>query len=248
MAVKIYHKEIRTILLGNTEINYELARKSVKNINLRMNATGQIKVSASQKVPISCIEGFLREKQHAILTAVQQAQIQCVQKQEQSKRAFVDGESLLLLGRQFIIKVIISQQECVYPENGYLYFHIKNPKDTRRRELLYAKWLKSYQQQVYKDIAHQVHQIFVQYGVDFPEIKVRKMTSRWGSCCPKKGIITMNSCLIETPICCIEYVMMHEFCHFIHPDHSKAFYTLMTKFMPDWKERKRTLNAITDWN
>ncbi len=48
MAVKIYHKEIRTILLGNTEINYELARKSVKNINLRMNATGQIKVSASQ--------------------------------------------------------------------------------------------------------------------------------------------------------------------------------------------------------
>lgn len=58
----------------------------------------------------------------------------------------------------------------------------------------------------------------------------------------------MNSRLIETPISCIEFVMMHEFCHFIHPDHSKAFYALMTRVMPDWQERKRVLNAITEWN
>ena len=58
----------------------------------------------------------------------------------------------------------------------------------------------------------------------------------------------MNSRLIETPVCCIEYVVMHEFCHFIHPDHSRAFHALMTGMMPDWKQRKQLLNSISEWN
>ncbi len=248
MAVKIYSSEMRTILLEDTKICYKLERKSVKNINLRINTAGEVKVSASRKVPISCIEEFLREKQDVMIVAVRQAQEQNAQNQERSQREYVDGESFTLLGKRLIIKVIAGEHECVFPENGYLYFQIKNLNDTRHKELLCEKWLKSYQRQVYEEIGHQVHQIFQQYGVGFPEIKIRSMTSKWGSCRPKKGIITMNSRLIETPISCIEFVMMHEFCHFIHPDHSKAFYVLMTRVMPDWQERKRVLNAITEWN
>jgi predicted metal-dependent hydrolase len=67
------------------------------------------------------------------------------------------------------------------------------------------------------------------------------MTSRWGSCQPKRGLITLNKRLLEVPRNCIEYVVMHEFVHFIHPNHSKQFYEFLSVLMPDWKERKAFL-------
>src|SRR5699024_9397669 len=96
---------------------------------------------------------------------------------------------------------------------------------------------------IYNEIANDVYKKYVKYCIDFPPIKIRKMKKRWGSCQPKTKIITINSQLIEAPRFCIEYVMMHEFCHFIHPNHSKDFYTLLQVMMPDWKERKKMLEV-----
>ncbi len=67
------------------------------------------------------------------------------------------------------------------------------------------------------------------------------MKSRWGSCLPGKGIITLNKRLLEAPRGCIQYVILHELCHLIHPDHSKRFYGLLAAWMPDWKEWKTRL-------
>lgn len=54
--------------------------------------------------------------------------------------------------------------------------------------------------------------------------------------------------LLEAPRNCIEYVVMHELCHFIHPNHSKQFYGFLTMLMPDWKERKTILDkSATYW-
>jgi predicted metal-dependent hydrolase len=87
----------------------------------------------------------------------------------------------------------------------------------------------------------ETYQVFKQYGVPYPELKIRYMTSCWGSCRPKSGIITLNSKLIEAPRCSIEYVVLHEFAHFIHPNHSRKFYDFVSMLMPDWKERKGEL-------
>lgn len=57
----------------------------------------------------------------------------------------------------------------------------------------------------------------------------------------KKQIITLNKQLLEAPRDCIEYVVVHELCHLVHPNHSKQFYAFLTMFMPDWKERKTEL-------
>ena len=70
------------------------------------------------------------------------------------------------------------------------------------------------------------------------------MTSRWGSCQIKKNTITLNRRLIETPMECIEYVVVHEFTHFLQPNHSRKFYDLLAVFMPDWEERKNTLEGF----
>ena len=81
------------------------------------------------------------------------------------------------------------------------------------------------------------------YGVAFPEIQLREMVSRWGSCSPKKGFVTFNTALIAMPVSCIEYVVTHEFTHFLYPNHSKKFYQQLATFMPDWEDRKKRLEG-----
>lgn len=254
MAAKVYGREMRAILLGDMEITYELTRKSVKNVNLRIDAARNVKVSASRRVPIGYIEGFMRQKQALIVTAVNRAEENRSRRQEQqqhAERQYVDGEQLAILGRKRAVKVSQAVQgtmERIELGEETIYFRVRNPQDTRHKELMYEKWLKEYQRGVYEEICHRVHGRFQQWGVGYPEVRIRRMTSRWGSCQPYRGVVTLNSRLIETPLCCIEYVATHEFCHFIHPDHSKAFHALMTNLMPDWKQRRQFLNSIAEWN
>ena len=73
-------------------------------------------------------------------------------------------------------------------------------------------------------------------------IRIHPMKTRWGSCNVKKGTLNFNLYLIDQPHECIEYVVMHEFAHFLCPDHSPAYHALMTVLMPDWKERRAKLN------
>lgn len=97
----------------------------------------------------------------------------------------------------------------------------------------------------YKNIAEKIYPVFENLGIPFPKIFVRSMVSRWGSCIPAKNKITLNTKLMAAPAECIEYVIFHEFAHFIHPNHSKEFYHFIEHFMPDYRERKKKLDKIT---
>ncbi|MBQ7040162.1 MAG: DUF45 domain-containing protein [Clostridia bacterium] len=79
----------------------------------------------------------------------------------------------------------------------------------------------------------------------FPEIKFKKMKSRWGSCHPKKGILTFSTHLKNAPYECILYVVLHEFTHFLQANHSKQFYEEFEKVCPCWKEHKKRLKEIS---
>lgn len=75
-------------------------------------------------------------------------------------------------------------------------------------------------------------------------IRIRDMTSRWGSCQTVTRMITLNLRLARVPMPCVEYVVAHEVCHLVHADHSAAFYGELERMMPDWKERKKVLNEF----
>jgi len=81
-------------------------------------------------------------------------------------------------------------------------------------------------------------------GIKYPKIKFRKMVSQWGSCHSQKGILTFNTNLMFAPTECIEYVMWHEFTHFLQPNHSRKFYDELAKVYPDWKECRIKLKEI----
>lgn len=81
-------------------------------------------------------------------------------------------------------------------------------------------------------------------GVQAGSLRFREMVSRWGSCQPVTGHITLNLRLGLVPPECMEYVLVHELCHLLHPDHSAAFHDELTCMMPDWEARKKRLNAF----
>jgi len=87
---------------------------------------------------------------------------------------------------------------------------------------------------------------FKEKGVSYPEIKFRKMTSRWGSCNPSKKILTFSTNLMYAPPECVKYVVWHEFTHFLQANHSKAFYAELEKVCPDWKICRKKLKNVSN--
>ena len=127
---------------------------------------------------------------------------------------------------------------------SHVYIHAKCPDYYNRKKNLFNNWLKEQCRIIFNEIVQNVHKKFIPYDISFPQITLRNMKSRWGSCQPNKCVITLNKHLIEAPKSCIEYVVYHEFCHFIHPNHSKQFYSLLQIMLPDWKERKYLLEKF----
>lgn len=74
-----------------------------------------------------------------------------------------------------------------------------------------------------------------------PNLKIRKMTSRWGVCNIRNHNVTLNNHLCKYDICCLDYVIVHELSHFIHPNHSKDFWNLVSKYYPKYKECRKML-------
>ena len=74
-----------------------------------------------------------------------------------------------------------------------------------------------------------------------PNLKIRKMTSRWGVCNIRNHNVTLNYMLSKYDIRCLDYVIVHELSHFVHHDHSKVFWSLVGKYYPNYKECKKML-------
>ncbi|MDR0271974.1 MAG: M48 family metallopeptidase [Clostridiales bacterium] len=229
---------MRNIVLNECDISYELERKQVKNINLRIRADGSVYVSANNTISVEVIEKFLTRKSSFILDALNKYEE--LSKYVNNERKFVTGESYRYLGKDLRLRVSHGES-AVHSDGVYLELSVENINDIISKEKLITKWYDEQCCEIFPDILMQTYPIFSKYGVVLPKIIYREMISRWGSCRPKRECITLNKRLIETPRICIEYVVMHEFIHFLQPNHSKKFYELLSTLMPDWRERKRIL-------
>ena len=94
-------------------------------------------------------------------------------------------------------------------------------------------------------LCEKVYPEFEKRGVKFPEIRFRKMISQWGNCYPKKNRLTFSTNLMYAPSECVEYVVCHEFTHFLVPNHSKEFYEELSAVCSDWKVRRNKMRNIT---
>ena len=82
--------------------------------------------------------------------------------------------------------------------------------------------------------------LFIPCAAPGPRLLIRAMSKRWGSCLPA-GRIILNTELIKAPKGSIEYVIIHELCHLDHHNHTKAFQSLQSRIMSEWRKWKDKL-------
>ncbi len=233
---------VRTAKTPIGGIEYSLERKKVKNINLRVRRDGTVYVSAPSRVPVREIEGFIAAK----CSYIKQAQEHFRSRTETAaeERRFAQGASVMYLGRPLELCIIQSPTEGVTEEEHRLVIALRDSSDLSRGERLYAKWLDGRCREVFTDLMKEIYPFFKAMGVPFPQLKIRAMKARWGSCHYTKGMIVLNRYLIEAPRHCIAHVVAHEFCHFIYPNHSRDFYSLLDKVCPHWRSDKAELERL----
>jgi len=236
----------KVILLEGIPVEYDLQFKNVKRINLRVHRDGRVCVSANRFVSQRQIDAFLVQNGDFIL----QTRERFRQMREAGdgmavgkNRQYEDGDILYLRGEKYRLRVMSGSRESVEEIGNVLLLTQKDIQNAERRKRMMDKFLTDRCRDEIEKLCRQVYPSFEALGVAWPVIRIRSMVSRWGSCHPTKGVLTFARQLVEVPVQCAEYVVVHEFSHFIHPDHSPGFHHFMSAMMPDWKERKNLLNS-----
>lgn len=229
-----------TITYGDKKIDFELERKDVKNVNLNIRPDMSIKVSANYEVPLEYIKSFVRENGAWILKNTDY--FKKFKPETKSYKEYVSGESFKYLGRQYRLKVEKSEIETIKYLRGFIYLYVKDTNDFKRKEKLFKNWLNERANIRFNKSLDNMYQLVKTFDIPKPDIKIRDMKARWGSCYRKDKVIILNLELIKAPKYCIDYVVLHELIHFKYKNHDNNFYTFLSSLMPDWKKRKKILD------
>ena len=218
------------------EIEYELTRKNVKYINLRVNKYGKVVVSAGKHVPFEAIDEFVRSKAFWIIMHL--AEVEKI-KNDMPDTSLYDGKTVYYLGKPYHL-LLERGEKNIFFEGDVLNFYYPSMKSDVLKEV-YLEWLKEEAEKKFEEVMDRIHPMVAEYRIKRPQIKVRNMKSIWGSCTTTGSAIRLNLQLMKADEACIEQVVLHELLHFRYPNHGKSFYDLLEQLMPDWKERKEKL-------
>lgn len=227
---------------GNREIAYNLHRRDRRNVRIVVNPDLVVDVHAPKNLSTKKLEGILAKKAAWICRKLDR--MTSYHPLPEPKK-YISGETFVYLGRQYRLKVVNGDHGTARLLGPFLNVSVGNREDTARVRKLVDCWYREHAQEIFGRYLEQCIAIASRHGVpNNPPLRIRKMRTRWGSC-TSAGRITLNLHLVKTPVHCIEYVIMHELCHLRHPNHSPAFYSLLSRCQPDWEIRKKTLDRLT---
>jgi predicted metal-dependent hydrolase len=158
-----------------------------------------------------------------------------------AKKEYVSGESHSLMGKKYRLRIRKSVYEKIKVSGDFIYLYVNDIKNSGKKKALLYNWYKWQAEKRFAVILASRIKRLKAYKIALPEFYIKYMKTRWGSCSPRKGRINLNLELIKTPKECIEYIIDHELIHFIHRSHDRNYYEMLSKTMPDWKERKNKL-------
>lgn len=226
-----------TLQFGSLAIEYELAYQDRKTLGITVHPDRRVTVTAPLGASAEKIHAKLRKRAPWIL---KQQNFFLSFEPRTPPRRYVGGESHLYLGKQYRLRFVDSAAETVKLMRGYLEIHTT---DRDRAAALLDTWYRARAEKRFPVYAAPHVEHFQAYGVTPSALVIRRMDKRWGSCTPK-GKIILNPALIKAPPGCIDYVIVHELCHLVHHNHSRAFFDLQDKVFPTWRRWKRELERV----
>lgn len=221
---------------GARRISYSLSYKNRKSLGVKVHPDTSVEITAPISTDESEVANKVRQKAPWI---IKQQDFFNSFRPATSERKFVNGETHLYLGRQYKLKIIPAEADVIKAYRGQLFIYTTKQSKAEIAEQL-QRWYKQKADIIFHELLNELIPLFKRYKIAEPILYIRKMSKRWGSCTPI-GKIILNSELIKAPKGSIEYVIIHELCHLVQHNHTKAFFDLQNKIMPDWKKWKERL-------
>ena len=218
-------------------IHVEITRKRVKNINLSvLPPDGRVRVSAPFSVPDSYILEFVQSKVSWINS--QKEKIAAVSSAYNPK--YTSGETIHIWGKPHLLKVG-SDVKYAFEVNGETALLFVPENSTAEScEAFVRRW---YSRQLKDRVPPYLSKWEQVTGLSCSQWRTKYMKTRWGTCNTSVGRIWLNVRLAEHDPICLEYVILHELIHLVVPNHGNEFRSLMDRYMPDWQNIRRLLNA-----
>lgn len=205
------------------EIKYKLLKERRKSIKIFINE-GKVIIKTPLFVSNELIDNIIYKNREWIKKALE--------KYEENKKGFMEGERFLFFGEEYILRFDNNITNDFMIRDKFFYIKYKNSaKEALKR--LYIDEAKRY-------IPNRVDKLSKKFGIEYGKIRINSAKTRWGSCSSKKNL-NFSYRLIMCPKDVIDYVIIHELSHITHMNHSKKFWTLVSKRCPNYKAHEKWL-------
>lgn len=217
------------IEINGISYKYEMRKyESARNIKIKINKDGIIKVSLPNYIPYLMARKFVKNNNDWITKKIDALKFQ-------KNKYYYLGNNIDL-----IKKDNINNKNLNYIFKNDKLIIQKNPNDNFSDSDLFFKWLKI---QAEDYIPNRVQKLAKLHNFDYKKLQLKNLNSRWGSCSIKK-ILSFNVKLMYFNYKVIDYVIVHELCHLKEMNHSAKFWKLVKSIIPDYNSYRKELNKI----
>ena len=197
--------------------------------------TSCIQVLPNQSVRLLIPQSLSDKKALAFLQTksdwIHRKQLEAAKRQQETPSFnCLDGDSLHYLGHPYSLRLLTGSSTEIFIKNQSIWVCLPSTKD---KDLIRQKLISWYQSLAKDIIIDRVHQYTSHFSVQPNRIRIKSCKTRWGSCSSKRNL-NFNWALIMAPLPIIDSVVVHELCHLIHLNHSKAFWNLVKSLDPDY--------------
>ncbi|MDE5604548.1 MAG: M48 family metallopeptidase [Eubacterium sp.] len=226
---------MESIEFKERKIEYSLIRKNVKNINLRVKRDGAVVVSASPLVPKAVINRFVAENGDKILSSIDKMNAR------NSALSLEEGGIVKLLGKSYNLILEENTENSYFISEDDITFYLTDINNSEIKQNIYHTLLVNTANVLFPKLIEECYPPFKTVCNAVPSLKIKDLKSQWGNCYHKRNLITLNLRLAVYDLNVIKSVVYHEYCHFVHQNHSKDFYNLLSSVCPNWKECDKVL-------
>jgi predicted metal-dependent hydrolase len=209
-----------------------LIRSKRRTIALIVERDGSVTVRAPMKMSASAIQEFVEK--HVRWVEKKQAEVASIVPEK--KRQYQAGERFLFLGQEYPLEFICSTRKNLVLDECFKLAESEQTNAEKHFQIWYRK-------QAAKIIGDRVTFFAERYQLPVETIRITSARTRWGSCSPKNKL-SFSWRLVMMPMDVIDYVVVHELAHTVHHNHSRRFWSLVAKWMPDYMERRKKLRRL----
>ena len=218
------------------DISYELIRSPRRTADIVIEPDGRVIVRAPQTIPVERIEDIIESKRLWIYKNLAEWRDLNATR---VIREYRNGEGFLYLGRSYRLLLVADQVEPLLLKGGRFCLR-RDLVDRGEIPAAKAAFRDYFITRGFERITQRVAYFAPKVGVTSDKLDVRELGHRWASCSPNGNLAFHWKCMMAPPKI-IDYIVVHELCHFHHLDHSDAFWNEVDKVMPDFSARKEWL-------